>query len=351
MSVSTRLAAYKAYLEAEFSEDPPSLGWRVRALLTGHPSKGLAMLDDGSYRSGDYFRLTLYRRRIEARNLSLSQVLSNKLDQKLWLDVVMPSVAPPTTHYLAGRKLISLSGDGEVQDQRALLALLAEKGELFIKPSGKGQGAEALRLVQTPDGILANDRLVAAPQWLEGFSRKHINGYIVSDIIAQGAWSEAFFPRTLNTLRVLTGTHFSDHRPIVLAATMKMGRPATYPTDNWKKGSGGVAALVNVDSGILSAGLFYNKKTRQRDTIEAHPESGARILGASVPNWSVVKSIMLKLAAMLPFPGLVGWDVALTEAGIVVVEGNIRPGLDIHQCHGSLKQTAEQRAFWAEMRM
>jgi len=309
------------------------------------------MLEDGAYRDHDYIGFTLARRRIQARNLPLAQVLSSKLDQKLWLDVVMPSAAPPITHYLAGRKLISLAGDGAVLEGDALLALLADKGELFIKPSGKGQGLDALRLVQTPDGILANGKAIAPRQWLDGFLDRNTTGYIVSDIIAQGPWSEAFFPATLNTLRVLTGTHFSDHRPVVLAATMKMGRPATYPTDNWKKGSGGVAALVNVDSGVLAAGLFYNKQTRRRDTIEAHPESGVRISGATVPDWDGVKAAMLNLAGLLPFPGLVGWDVALTPAGIIVVEGNIRPGLDIHQSHGSLKQTAEQRAFWAEMRM
>ena len=35
-------------------------------------------------------------------------------------------------------------------------------------------------------------------------------------------------------------------------------------------------------------------------------------------------------------------------AGIVIVGANTSPGLDIHQCHGSLKQTTEQRGFWAE---
>lgn len=35
----------------------------------------------------------------------------------------------------------------------------------------------------------------------------------------------------------------------------------------------------------------------------------------------------------------------------VIVEANTTPGLDIHQCHGSLKQTAEQRGFWAEIGM
>jgi len=309
------------------------------------------MLDDRAYREHDYINFTLQRRRRETYNSRLAQVLFSKLDQKVWLDCVMPSVAPPVTHYLAGRKLVSLDGNGEVLELDALLVLLARKGELFLKPSGQGQGFGAMRLVQTPDGILANGKSFEPRQWLAGFFGQNRTGYLVSDIIAQGPWSEAFFPNTLNTLRVLTGTHFSDHRPVVLAATMKMGRPATYPTDNWKSGWGGIAALVDVDNGALAAGLSYNAQAGRRDYVETHPESGIQIRGATIPNWGFVKSAMLQLAGLLPFPGLVGWDVALTAAGIVIVEANTSPGLDIHQCHGSLKQTAEQRAFWAEMRM
>ena len=349
MSIVHRWLFYKAFLKVEFSGSAPTLGWRLRSLLKGHPSKGLVMLEDRAYREHDFFNFTLERRRKATFNARLAQALFNKLDQKLWLDRVMPSVAPPTTHYLAGRKLISLTGESLELD--ALLSLLAEKGELFLKPAGEGKGKGAMRLVQVPDGILVNGDRVEPRQWLDGFSRSDPTGYIVSDVIAQGPWSQAYFPRTLNTLRVLTGTHFSDHRAALLAATMKMGRPATYPTDNWQTGRGGIAARVDVDSGVLAAGLFYNARTRQRDSLEAHPESGVQIRGATIPDWQAVKSVMLRLAGLLPYPGLVGWDVALTQAGIVIVEANTGPGLDIHQCHGSLKQTAEQRGFWAEMRM
>ncbi len=240
MAIARRWWFYKAFLKVEFSGSAPTLGWRLRSLLKGHPSKGLVMLEDRAYREHDYFSFTLERRRKATYNLRLAQAFFNKLDQKLWLDCVMPSVAPPTTHYLAGRKLISLADNGKILELNALLQLLAEKGELFLKPAGEGKGKGAMRLVQMPDCIVVNGNRVEPRQWLDGFSRQNPSGYIVSDIIAQGPWSEAFFPRTLNTLRVLTGTHFSDHRPVFLAATMKMGRPATYPADNWQSGRGGM---------------------------------------------------------------------------------------------------------------
>lgn len=351
MSIARRWLFYKAFLEAEFSSSAPTLGWRLRSLLKGHPSKSLVMLEDRAYREHDYFNFTLERRRKATYNLRLDQALHNKLDQKLWLDCVMPSVAPPASHYIAGRKLISLAGDDKNLELDGLLQLLAAKGELFLKPAGEGKGKGAMRLAQLPDGILVNGKRTEALHFLDSFSNISSSGYIVCDIIRQGPWSEAFFPATLNTLRVLTGTHFSDHRPILLAATMKMGRPATYPTDNWQSGKGGIAARADVDTGVLAAGLFYNAELKKREFRETHPESGVQIRGAAVPGWQAVKSTMLQLASLLPYPGLVGWDVALMPTGIVIVEANTSAGLDIHQCHGSLKQTPDQQSFWAEMRM
>jgi len=344
-----RWTAYKTFLRQEFSAPAPSLGWRIASLVRTQPSKCLVMLDERAYRERDYIQLTMHRRRRDVRTAHLHALLFNKLDQKLWLDRVMPEVAPPVTHYVAGDRLVSLDGGG-AQPLGALLPLLAEKGELFLKPSGQGQGMGAFRLTQGADGIAVNGRPAEPAQWLEHFARGRLSGgNIVSEIIRQGRWAAAFYPRTLNTLRVLTGTHLSDHRPVLLAATMKTGRPSTYPTDNWKSGRGGVAALVDVETGALARGLFYNARTRRRDFMDSHPDSGTPFIGNAVPDWPLVRARMLELAGLLPFPGIVGWDVALTDGGIVIVEANTTPGLDIHQCHASLRAREEQRAFWREL--
>jgi len=118
MSIARRWLFYRAFLEKEFAGSAPSLGWRLRSLLRGHPSKGLAMLEDRAYREHDYFSFTLQGRRRATYNRLLTAALSNKLDQKLWLDRVMPSVAPPVTHYVAGRKLVSLAGDSHSEAMR-----------------------------------------------------------------------------------------------------------------------------------------------------------------------------------------------------------------------------------------
>jgi putative polysaccharide biosynthesis protein len=349
MSIARRWWAYRNYLQVEFQGAAPSTLWRLRSLLRGHQSKALVMLEDEAFRHQDYIPFTTYLRRLATYNNRLDRTLFNKLSQKAWLDRVMPSVAPPLTHYVAGDRLVELARPDMRFDLAAVLSLAREKGELFLKPSGEGQARGALRLVARAGDLLVNGKAVEPQAWVADFARHRPTGYTVSDIIRQGSWSETFFPPTLNTLRVLTGTHFSSHRPVILAATMKMGRPATYPTDNWRIGRGGISARVDPLSGVLASGLSYNPSTKRRHLSDRHPDSGARIKDAVVPDWNIVRSTMLELASLLPYPGLVGWDVALTDGGIVIVEGNTKPGLPIHESHASLRRTEEQRAFWREM--
>lgn len=349
MSIARRWWAYQSYLKAEFEDVAPSIMWRLRGLLRGHQSKALVMLEDEAFRRRDYIPYTLLIRRLASYNYRLDRALFNKLNQKAWLDLVMPLVAPPMTHYVAGRQLVHLANPEDRRGLEAILQLVQEKGELFLKPSGEGQARGALRLVAMPGGLHVNGKTVEPREWLNGFVGQRPVGYTVSDIIRQGAWSEAFFPPTLNTLRVLTGTHFSNHEPVILAATMKMGRPATYPTDNWRVGRGGISALVDTATGVLGPGLSYNPETKRRHFSDRHPETGARIRDAVIPDWTLIRSRLLQLAGLLPYPGLIGWDVALTDGGITIVEANTTPGLAIHESHASLKRTVEQRAFWTEM--
>ena len=248
VSLSGRWKSYSTFLRAEFSNPAPSMVWRLRGLIRSHPSHSLVMLDQEALRRRDYFTFTKERRRKATYNRPLAQVLFNKLDQKLWLDRIMPSVAPPMTHYVAGSEMVDIA-DGRRHPLEMVHCLLEQYGELFLKPSGEGQGRGAYRL-GLHDGMgSVNGKRTDPLAWLGGFKRASPSGYTISRIIRQREWSEAFFPPTLNTLRILTGTHHSDHRPVLLAATMKMGRPSTIPTDNWKVGRGGVAARVKTDTG------------------------------------------------------------------------------------------------------
>ena len=126
---------------------------------------------------------------------------------------------------------------------------------------------------------------------------------------------------SLATLRVLT---YGAETPAVLRAAFKLpvGKSGV---DNYH--AGGIAAPVKLDSGAVGAGV----NARSLDWCAAHPDTGGRFAGLTVPDWNRACELVCRAAAALPEFPCVGWDVAVTPRGPVLIEGNSTWGTDIVQ--------------------
>jgi Sugar-transfer associated ATP-grasp len=84
---------------------------------------------------------------------------------------------------------------------------------------------------------------------------------------------------------------------------------------------GGIACSVSLEGGVLGIGVFKSSVNRDR-SVRTHPDSGAAIEGQSLPHWPAVKE--LAVAAHTAFPRMpsVGWDIAITDDGPVLLEGS-----------------------------
>ncbi|MCC2112360.1 MAG: hypothetical protein KDJ16_10030, partial [Hyphomicrobiales bacterium] len=65
--------------------------------------------------------------------------------------------------------------------------------------------------------------------------------------------------------------------------------------------------------------------------IETHPDTGAQLVGFQIPNWDTVCRTALDGAAVLHGLGLIGWDIAPSDDGCILVEANYRPDLVLPQ--------------------
>src|SRR6185369_12906584 len=65
--------------------------------------------------------------------------------------------------------------------------------------------------------------------------------------------------------------------------------------------------------------------------ITRHPDTHAQITGTILPMWEAALSLALRAHRSFADRALVGWDIALTADGPVIVEGNGAPDLDIVQ--------------------
>ena len=122
----------------------------------------------------------------------------------------------------------------------------------------------------------------------------------------------SFYQDSLNTIKVVT---LNIHGiPVVQTALFRMGNNSQV--DNVH--SGGICALVDIDCGIVVTEGVDNHFRRYL----FHPVSGKQILGFKIPMWESVLALAKEAASRVPELRYTSWDIALTERGAVLIEGN-----------------------------
>jgi hypothetical protein len=64
---------------------------------------------------------------------------------------------------------------------------------------------------------------------------------------------------------------------------------------------------------------------------DVHPVTGAQVTDRTLPHWEAIKAIALKAHNASKGRLLVGWDIAVTPDGPLLLEGNSYPDVDFPQ--------------------
>jgi hypothetical protein len=131
----------------------------------------------------------------------------------------------------------------------------------------------------------------------------------------------------LSTVRVLTCLNEAGE-PEVVGAALRMAIGGNHVVDNLH--AGGIAAAVDIESGRLGSASNLGADCGL-GWIERHPDSKAPVTGVALPMWDEVQSLAIRAHKAFADRVLVGWDIAITPDGPVVVEANGAPDLDIMQ--------------------
>jgi Sugar-transfer associated ATP-grasp len=138
---------------------------------------------------------------------------------------------------------------------------------------------------------------------------------LAEEFIVQHPLLAKLSPSGLNSVRVITQID-NDERVVVLATRLRI--TVNSAVDNL--GAGNLAAPVNLDTGVVSGPAIYSDITKS-DQV-AHPISGVNIIDFELPHWDEVLKMIKQAALLYPKNRSVGWDVAITEAGPELIEGN-----------------------------
>lgn len=128
----------------------------------------------------------------------------------------------------------------------------------------------------------------------------------------------SFNESSVNTIRMMTALYPSGEVKL-FAAFLKIGRKGST-IDNAGAG-GNVDCGVNVETGELFNAVKFDSFDKVTP-IECHPDSGHQINGVKIENWDEVVRLVKMYQARIPWLKTIGWDVALTENGPVIIEIN-----------------------------
>ena len=153
--------------------------------------------------------------------------------------------------------------------------------------------------------------------------------WFICESMKQHQYSDDIYDKTVNTIRLITLRDIHTHQFKIFFAVQRIGTSATIPVDNGSRG--GLVAKIDLDTGILSeARCLHN-----RNVYKVHPDSGASIEGAQIPNWEKIKKQMLELANKMPYMHFIAWDILIMEDGeICIIEANTSSGVNIIQLWG-----------------
>lgn len=153
----------------------------------------------------------------------------------------------------------------------------------------------------------------------------------------------SFNSTSVNTVRFMT-VLLPDGEAKIIATFIKIGRMGAF-VDNAGKG-GNVDAGIDSRTGRIYGAIEFNGFRKTID-INNHPDTGAALNGVVIDDWDNICRQMCSFQQKVPFLKAIGWDVAITETGPVIIEFNdfwdttgqlfIRRGWqsDIRQCYVS----------------
>jgi len=199
-----------------------------------------------------------------------------------------------------GREIFMLNLDGSNIDDAK--SWLSDRSMVFAKPRKGVEGRGVTRL--------------AIDDNIEDIINYCLDNKLdlIEESIVQHPEMNELHPHSANTIRLITLVENKDVR--LVGASLRMGNGGHV--DN--AAQGGIYASVDSTTGKLDSVAFNSLGEKYAN----HPITNQPIKGFQIPFWENVVEICKKAALEVPDVRCVGWDVAISEKGPLLIEGNDR---------------------------
>lgn len=275
-----------------------------------------------NYREFDFNNLTAAQRKTYVTN-RISRKMIRKFNNPAYINIFESKVqfAEQFAAFF-GRKWLS---SDKITKEKLESFIVSVGGKFVYKPNEEAQG----------HGIKVYENVSADDVWQE------INDgpkAILEEWITQHEDLNRIYSDAVNCLRIITV--YKDGGTHLLTGGMTWGNGMKIANAS----ASGIVSPINLSTGVLEkpAADFEG-----HSYIE-HPITGERIVGIKIPYWAETKSMLEKAAAIVPKVGYIGWDVAITPTGPIIIEGNTTPGYKYYQIPTHMVDKKGNRSIYVQ---
>lgn len=200
--------------------------------------------------------------------------------------------------------------------------------QFVVKPAqGSGGGGILVIADKTADGWVS----VSGRNYTAADMRKHIAD-IIFGVYSFGLTDQAIIEARVEQhpeLTRLSPFGLTDVRVIVyrdepVLAMLRVPTKASDGKANLHQGALGVG--IDIETGYSIHAIH------EGEPVTHHPDTGMELLGQQLPCWQEVLHISRVAAASVPLKYL-GVDLAISDAGPLLLEINVRPGIEIQNAN------------------
>lgn len=212
-------------------------------------------------------------------------------------------------------RLLATLGPGlDIDGESPFYAFLDGLEQDVIVKSISSSGGSGIWLVSKRDGALysADAPCTRERLWAE-LSRRMERGYLIEERARNIGVLAQLNPACLNCFRVVT-LRTRDGRWHCAAVSVKIGAPGAVADNN---AQGGIQINLDANGRPYSAYDFGLEQLVSHDEI-----TGIDLLDLEIEGFHEVVALALTASRRLRVLGTIGWDIAYTERGPLIIEGN-----------------------------
>lgn len=170
---------------------------------------------------------------------------------------------------------------------------------------------------------------------------------IFESYIEQTKQFNEFNPSSVNTIRMMTILKPTGDVEII-SAILRIGRAGSF-VDNAAFG-GNVDAGIDIEKGQIINPVIF-ETWRKIIPITQHPDTNSVLKDVLIDNWDEIKATVISCQKQIPFLKAIGWDVAVTNNGPIIIEMNDfwDQNLQLFNTNGWKKEIEENYYLWKEI--